>query len=145
MIEARHFVQDFDIHPFVRLQANGQLVLRQLLPGFFKQVHFRVFEVDHHFRTLGRQTLAGAQVERHARPAPVVDIDADRNESFRIAGFVGALFFQVARHFFALHKAGSVLAAHGFFAHVGMVDAAQRTQHFDFFIANAVGAEIGRR
>ncbi len=31
MIEARHFVQYTDIYPFVRLQANGQLVLRQLL------------------------------------------------------------------------------------------------------------------
>lgn len=48
MIEARHFVQYLDIYPFVRLQANGQLVLRQLLPGLFKQIQFRGFEVNHY-------------------------------------------------------------------------------------------------
>ena len=45
MIEARHFVQYLDIYPFVRLQANGQLVLRQLLPGLFKQIQFRCFSL----------------------------------------------------------------------------------------------------
>lgn len=48
MIEARHFVQYLDIYPFVRLQANGQLVLRQLLPCLFKQIQFRGFEVNHY-------------------------------------------------------------------------------------------------
>ena len=54
MVEARHFVQHLDIHPFVRLQTNGQLVLRQLLPGLFKQVQLRSFEVNHDLRAFGR-------------------------------------------------------------------------------------------
>lgn len=50
-----------------------------------------------------------------------------------------------SQHFFALHKASGVLAANGFLTHVGLIDAAQRAQHFNFFVTDAVGAEIGRR
>ena len=62
-----------------------------------------------------------------------------------MAGLVGTLFFEVARHFFTLREAGGVLAAHRFFTHVGAVNAAQRFQHLHFFIADAIGSQIRRR
>ena len=142
VVKSGNFVQHLDIHPFIRLQTNGQLILRQLLPGLFEQVQFRRLEVNHDFGTLGRQTFTGTQVERYARPAPVVDIHADRHEGFCMAGLVGPLFLEVARHFFALGKTGGVLAAHRFFTHVGAVNAAQRFQHLHFFIADAIGSQI---
>ena len=125
VIKTRHFVQDLNIHTLIRLQTNSQFVLRQFLPGFFEQVQFRIFEVDHHFGAFCRQTFPGTQVERHAGPAPVVDIHADRHKRFGVAGLVRALFFQIARDFFPLGKTCGVLAAHGFLTHVGAVNTAQ--------------------
>ncbi|MNN65626.1 hypothetical protein D3C81_1811410 [compost metagenome] len=125
VVQTRHFVKHLDIDTFVRLQTDGQLVLRQILPGFFKQVKFRRFEVHHHFRALGRQTLTGTQVKRHARPAPVVDIHTDSNKGFGVAGLVRTLFFQVSRYFFTLRKTGGVLTTHRGFTHVRTIDTTQ--------------------
>ncbi|MNS61660.1 hypothetical protein D3C72_946930 [compost metagenome] len=138
VIQARHFIQHLNIHALIRLQTDRQLVLRQLLPGLFKQVQLRVLEIDHNFRAFGRQTFTGAQIERHSRPAPVVDIDTDRHESLGIAGLVRALFFQIARDFFALRETGGVLTADGFLTHIRAIDTAQRFQHFHFLVANVI-------
>ena len=54
VIQTRHFVQYLDIDTFIRLQTDGQLVLRQILPGFSEQIQLRRFEVNHHFRALRR-------------------------------------------------------------------------------------------
>ena len=145
MVKARNFIQYLDIHAFIRLQTDSQFILRQILPRFFKQIQFRCFEIDHDFRTFGRQTFTSTQVEWHTGPAPVINVDADRHESFCIAALVRALFFQISRHFFALGEARSILPAYGFFAYVGAVDAAQRLQYFHFFIADAVCAQVRRR
>ena len=142
VVKTRHFIEDLNIHALIRLQANRQLVLRQLLPVLFKQVQLRGFKINHHFRTFGRQAFTGTQVERHAGPAPVIDIDADSHKGLGIAGFVRPLFFEVARDFFTLGEAGGVLAADRFLTYVGAVDTAQRLQHFDFFVTNAVGTEV---
>ena len=125
VIQSRHFVQDLDIHTFIRLQTDSQFVLRQLLPRLFEQVQFRVFEVNDNFRAFGWQTFTGTQVERHTRPTPVIDIHADRHERLGVAGLVRALFFQIARDFFALRKARCVLTTHRLLAHVRTVDTTQ--------------------
>ncbi|CNU49989.1 Uncharacterised protein [Salmonella enterica subsp. enterica serovar Bovismorbificans] len=145
MIQPRYFVKHLNIYAFIRLQANRQFVLRQVLPGLFKEIQFRRLEINHDFRALGWQTLAGAQIEWHARPTPVIDVDADRDESFGVAAFIRALFFQIARHLLTLRKARGVLTTNRFFTHVGAINTAQRFQHFDFFIANTVGAQVRRR
>ncbi|MNS92138.1 hypothetical protein D3C72_1262630 [compost metagenome] len=138
MIQTRHFVQHLNIHAFIRLQTDSQLVLRQFLPGLFEQVQLWVFKINHHFRTFGRQTFTGAQVERNTRPAPVIDINADRHKRFGVAGLVRTLFFQVARDFFALRETRGVLTANGFLTYIRAIDTTQRFQHFHFFVANVV-------
>ncbi|MNI55453.1 hypothetical protein D3C73_1104050 [compost metagenome] len=125
VIQARDLVQYLDLDAFIRLQTNGQFVLRQLLVRIAEQVQRWVLEVDHHFRALGRQALTGSQVKRHAGPLPVVDINADRDEGFGVAAFVRPFLFQVTRNLFALHKTGSILATHRGFAHIGLIDTTQ--------------------
>ena len=145
MVKARNFIQYLDIHAFIRLQTDSQFILRQILPRLFKQIQFWRFEIDYHFRAFSRQTFTGTQVERYASPAPVIDVDADRHEGFRVTAFVRALFFQITRHFFALRKTCGVLSSHRLFTHVRAINAAQRLQYFDFFITDAVCAQVRRR
>lgn len=38
MLQPRHLIQNIDLYPFIRLQANGQLILRQRLIGVAEQV-----------------------------------------------------------------------------------------------------------
>ncbi|MNZ97260.1 hypothetical protein D3C78_1164880 [compost metagenome] len=104
VIQTWHFVQNLNINPFVRLQTNGQFVLRQFLPGLFEQIQFRIFEIHHDFRTFRRQAFPGAQIERNTRPAPVINIHTDSDKGLGIAGLIRALFFQIPRYFFALCK-----------------------------------------
>ncbi|MNP79700.1 hypothetical protein D3C76_1776060 [compost metagenome] len=49
VIQTRHLVQYLDFDPFVRLQANSQFVLWQLLIGVTEQVQRWVFKVHHYF------------------------------------------------------------------------------------------------
>ena len=56
-----------------RLHADDQAIgLRQRWCGLAKQRERRVAELDGDLRFAHRQALAGADVEGHARPAPVV-------------------------------------------------------------------------
>ena len=49
VLQTRNLIKDLNIYAFVRLQTNGQLVLRQLRPGFFEQIQLWVFEIHNHF------------------------------------------------------------------------------------------------
>ncbi|MOA25875.1 hypothetical protein D3C78_1466270 [compost metagenome] len=138
VIQPRHFVQNLNIDTFVRLQADGQLVLRQFLPGLFEQIQLWIFEIYHHFGTFRRQAFPGAQIERDTRPAPVIDIHANGNKGLGVAGLIRALFFQIARYFFTLRKACGVLPTNGLLTHVRAIDTAQRFQYFHFLITDII-------
>ena len=47
-----------------------------------EQIRGRLLELNDNFGALGGQALAGAQVERRARPAPVVKMQCDGGEGF---------------------------------------------------------------
>ena len=102
-------------------------------------------EIDHDLGHALGQALAGAQEERHAGPAPVVDLGLDGDVGFGAAVGRDARLVQVAGHRLAVHGAGPVLAAHGLFLDVGGVDRPQRAQHLELFVAHGVGVDAGRR
>lgn len=145
VVKVRNFIQYLDIYVFIRLQTDSQFILRQILLRFFKQIQFRCFEIDYDFRIFGRQTFISTQVEWYIGLALVINVDADRYESFCIVVFVRVFFFQIFRYFFVLGEVRSILFAYGFFAYVGAVDAAQRFQYFYFFIADVVCVQVRRR
>ncbi len=67
-------------------------------------------ELDEDLGGALEQALAGAQVERHALPAPIVDMGLDRDEGLGVA--VAAQLVVIARHRRALDRARAVLAGH---------------------------------
>ena len=78
-----------------------------------------------------RHALAGAQIERHARPAPVVDPALEGDEGLGVRFRIDALLLAVA----------DVLAAHD----VGGVDRQQRAEHLVLLLADRARRERGRR
>jgi len=105
----------------------------------------RFLEVDDNLRQLLRHALAGAQVERHTRPAPVADIGAQRDKGLGVALGVGVFFLQVTRHRLAFAVTGDVLAAHHLGSQAFGTDRGQGLEHFDLLVANAVSRQVSRR
>ncbi|MNM47696.1 hypothetical protein D3C81_586680 [compost metagenome] len=127
------------------MQADNQLVadLQALLGS--EDVVRRFLEVDDDLRQFLRHALAGAQVERHAGPAPVADVGTQGDKGFGVALGVGIGFFQVPRYRFAFAVAGDVLAAHHLSGQAFRADRRQGLEHFDLLVADAVGGQVGRR
>ena len=74
----------FHADTIVRLQVHQNPVGLELLDlGFAKQLLRRVFEADRHHGVALLHALAGAQVERHIAPAPVIDEQFQRRVGFR--------------------------------------------------------------
>ena len=91
------------------------------------------------------QPFTGSQIERNARPTPVVQFRPDGDEGFCRTVDIGPVFFEVARHFLATNRPFAVLAAHGGCVDVAVIDWHQRLEHFDLFIAHRVLIkDIGR-
>ncbi|KAG1187206.1 hypothetical protein G6F63_014146 [Rhizopus arrhizus] len=88
---------------------------------------------DHHAGGALGQALAGDQVERHAAPAPVVDMRGDAGEGFHVAAFrrlvgLGRL---------AVDGAGGVAATDAVTRGVLGIERAQGAQHLDLLVADA--------
>ena len=96
----------------------------------------RVLEDDADLGEPRRQLLAGAQVERRARPAPVGDMRPDRHEALGAAGRVADVV-EVA----AVLAVGAVLPAHG----VAELQRVERADHLQLLVAHRVGVELRRR
>ena len=75
--------QQVQLEAVFGLQLDDQLVRRGSAPGKIGVRHRP--EVDDDLRVARRQALAGAQVERHAGPAPVLHLGAQRDEGLGAA------------------------------------------------------------
>ena len=98
-------------------------------------------EADDDLREALRQPLAGAQIERHARPAPIGDADLQRDEGLGVArapcrcradsSAPAAPSAKPARYWPRTVSAGDV----------GLVDRLERLQHLQLLVAQRVGFE----
>ena len=113
-----------------------------------EDVQRRLAELDRDFgRALG-QPLAGAEVERHAGPAPAVELQPQRDVGFGRRRRADAFFLAIARHFGAADPPGRVLRADDAVARVpfraiGWIDASTSCLRSRTFSAeNAIGGSI---
>ncbi len=125
----------------LRLQADQQAVG---LAAVEQAVGHRL-ELDDDLRVLARQALAGAQVEGHAGPAPVVDLHLQGDEGLGVAVVIDVLLEVVGRHFLAADLAGAVLAAHGLVLHIEPGDGLERFEDLHLLVAHRLGVETHRR
>ena len=101
---------------FIGLDAQHQKILRQAFDRHIaKQRERRAAESDGDFGLARAERLAGAQIERHAGPAPIIDRKPHGDIGFGHALRRDAGRRAVAGHVLAADAPGDVLAAH----HVG--------------------------
>ena len=87
-----------ELHAFVRLQADDQPVRLRSRRRSSSKIECGIgAEGDDDLGDALGQPLAGAQIERHAGPAPVVDLRLQRDEGLGVARLVADLL-EVARH-----------------------------------------------
>src|ERR1035437_7097651 len=101
----------------------------------------RLLELDADLRGPLLETLAGAQIERNAGPAPVLDFQPKRGISLRRRFRVDPLFVAVARHAPAFHHSRPILAAHG----VEDWNRRNGAPHFHLLAPDGLGVEAGGR
>ena len=98
-------------------------------------------DIGHAFR----QALAGADVERHIGPAPVVDENLQRGVGVDVRIGIDVHFLAIRDRLLAEDRAIGVLAANGGIGLVAARELAKRAQHFHLFVAHGVGFERDRR
>ncbi len=119
-------------------QAIG---LQPVHRGPAEQHKRRTLELDRNFGGALGQGFAGAQVEWHIRPAPIIDEQFHRDEGLS-AGIgrhhgLGA----IRRYLGALHQALAVLASDGAGQHLFVRHGRQSFQNFGLLVANYVSVE----
>ena len=127
---------------FLRLDVQHQLIRHHVLHLSFAEQHERsAAELNHDMGTAVGQPLAGAQVERNARPAPVVDHQPHGDKGFGARIRRHALFGTVGGHALAIHGAVSVLPANGLAEHVLITERLDGMKDFGLLVAHRVRLE----
>ena len=100
--------------PLVRLDAEHQDIWGQSLDrGIAKKCIGRLTKLHRNFRGSGGKVLAGAQIERHTGPAPIIDAELERDIGFRCRIRRDVGLAPVIANVFAEHNTCPVLATHG--------------------------------
>ena len=131
------------LNPLLRLHLDGEAigVLHRLGR---QQGERRATELDHDLGVTRRQAFAGAHVERHVGPAPVVDMQLQRSESLGGGSGRDMRLVAVAGHGFTAQHAGTVLPAHRIAQQGFLLRSAHRPQHLHLFVADFLVAERRR-
>jgi len=133
-------------HAFVGLDLDFQVVgLGPLQLRLAKLRIRRGLEANGDLGVAHAHALAGAQVERHAGPAPIVDHHLQRHVGFGLALRRDVGLLAVTGQLLAPLLAGTVLATHGVLQGHFCRPWADGTDHFGLFTAYRIGAERGRR
>src|SRR5512140_1531997 len=133
----------------MQLQAvPGLQVDHEAVGGVHRRMKYRMRrrpEIHHDSRIAACQALAGADVERHAGPAPVGDLGAHGHECLRRAARADTRFFAVARHRLAGDRAAGVLPANHVLAQCFPRPGLERAQDLELLVANGVGVRVDGR
>ncbi|MNM75960.1 hypothetical protein D3C81_877630 [compost metagenome] len=133
-------------HAFVGLDLDLQVVgLEPLDLGVTKLGIGRWLEADGNLGIAHAHALAGAQVERHADPAPVVDHHLERDEGFGVAVGLDPRLFAVTGHVLAPLLARRVLAAHRVLQGHVFRPGPDRADDLGFLASDRIGAKGCRR
>mmetsp|Transcript_20975 Transcript_20975/g.80885 ORF Transcript_20975/g.80885 Transcript_20975/m.80885 type:complete len:425 (-) Transcript_20975:404-1678(-) len=133
--------QQLQLQPILGLQLDDQPIGQA---GSREDLVRHRPEVDDDLRFTGRQPLAGAQVEGHAGPAPVLHLGAQCDEGLAAAVLGHLHLFEVARHRLAAAHARAVLAAHDIARDALGREGLERAQHLELLVADGVGVVAGR-
>src|SRR5258708_77018 len=139
---ARNFGAEAERDAFVGLDVNDQAIRLQVFySGVAKKNERSAAEMNDYFSGAPLEALSGAQVEGHAGPAPVVDLQLHGHERFRVGVPRDVGLAAIAVHGRAIDGAGTVLAANHAGEHVFGAERLDGVQHFGLFVAHFVGVK----
>src|SRR6266436_3696825 len=133
-------------NPFVGLNVNDQLVGLQIGDlGLSKQYEGRSPKLDGNLCRAPLQALSRPQIERHAGPAPVVDLQLQSNIGLgvRCGRYLG--FVAISRQSFLSRNPLAVLPPNGGGNYVLRVGNLNGMQDFRLLVAHRVGIKRDRR
>ena len=131
--------------PLVGLDLKGQCVGGEIeLSVLGEERAGRAFELDGDLRHASRQAFAGPQIERHARPPPVVDRDAERRICLRRRFRADAFLLPIARRWQPPRQTRGILPAGDVTPGV-KGQRLDRAKEFHLFIADRLRVERDRR
>ena len=88
-------------------------------------------------------SLAGAKIEGHALPPPIVDVRLQRDEGLGVA--LVAELLGIAGHRLAIDRAARILAGDRACLDIARGDRPKRAKHLHFLVAHGGRVEIARR
>lgn len=126
---------------FLRLNADAQLIGAEPahLGQLAEEADRRLAEDDGDLGDGLGHALARAEVERHALPAPVLDVEAHSDEGLGVRGVAHVGLVAVAARDLVAQRAGRVLASDN----GPRVDGWDRLEQLGFLVADRFGAEGG--
>ena len=132
--------------PSVGSIADDQEILRQPVHRrVAEHRERRLLELDRDLGALDAERLAGAQVERHAGPAPVVDGQLQRGIGLGGAAGLDVLGLAIVLDLGVADLAGAILPAHRILQRLRFALGLDRRQHVGLFRAHRMRVELGRR
>src|SRR2546426_3607458 len=131
---------------FHRLNLDDQRVRMQLVKWSVpKQLKRRTFELDGDLRVALRQPLARPQIERHSRPAPIIDVELQGHERLTARFRRDPWFRPISRYFFLTQQSRAILAAHAAPQNVVRAQRLNRMQNLSLLITYCVRLKRYRR
>ena len=132
--------------PSFGLDADAQRVAAQaVVAGGGEEDAGRALEDDVDFGELRGQRLAGAQVERNAAPAPVIDLEAGGDKSFGERIVRDFFFLAIGGDGLAVDEAAAVLGADDVLLQEVEGRRGDGAEDLDFLVADRLGVERGGR
>jgi len=137
---------DLEIDADIGLDADHQEVglLVVLVVGKIEDIRQRL-ELDDDFGTAAGEALTGADIERGAGPAEIVDTELHRHEGLRRRIFRHIWLFAVGGDFFAIDGAAAVLAKDDIIAQGVVCEGGNRLDDLELFLADGLGGQGNRR
>src|SRR4051812_27423042 len=140
-----HFRGDAHRDALVGLYAYDELVRRHVLHRAAEELVRRGLELYRDFSDALREALARAYVERHARPAPVVEPHRHGCEGFGHGVGRNVLLLSVAGDGLAADGARAVLPAHALLSNALGRELASGVHCLNLLVAHVLGRERGGR
>ena len=139
---ARNFRAEAERDAFFRLDVNDQAIRFEIFyGGVAEEDEWRAAKLDDDFGGALREALAGAEVEGNAGPAPVVDLEFQRDEGFGVGVGCDVGLAAIAGNMFAVDGAFVVLAADGVGENILGHERLNGVEDFGLFVADFVGVE----
>src|SRR5713101_2382521 len=143
-VQSRLLGQHLEREALIGLDSERECVGRQLRAAIEEDLR-HVLELHVNKGRAVGHSLAGAQVERDARPSPVVDKGLERDEGLGVRTGRDVAFLQITGHALAVGGTWPVARTHDEVARFARRDGPQRAQHIQLGFANRDGVERHRR